>query len=267
MIVEFIGKEIIAGEQIGIIGPKDYMSSTPHTHLQVIIPPEPIVLTKDSQELSNLLIRYFVDITVPSIDFVKEKLFIDDTLNYQLNSLPNNFDACQSYTWGEVVIPQQLPFTIDGSADDWADYTPVMTDKTGDSEAGSVMDLEELYMAQDDNYLYLMLKAGDKPGAEWASWGIQLEMDLGVENLCGGTEWVLDNWTERPANNLAFGSLDECEDDPGLQLYHAENIWGDVIEMRILLAYLHNPPEIDIFYVESFLVPSDYNFINPDEMR
>ena len=206
-------------------------------------------------------------------------MVIEDTMAFFINeAYPEEFSPtyrieypspCQGEICGELLplLPQQLPFTIDGKADDWADYQPVLTDKTGDSEAGSVMDFEALYMAQDDNYLYLMLKAGGQPGGEWESWEVDFEMDSGVENLCGGTEWHFIIWTDLPAGQLVVDSLDECEDNPGGQAYPGEYIWGDVLEVKILLAYLRNPSEIDIFHVKSYLSESEGSYIIPDEMN
>lgn len=45
MLEEFNGKDVTAGQQIGIIGPQDWASTMPHTHLQVLIPPEQVDFT------------------------------------------------------------------------------------------------------------------------------------------------------------------------------------------------------------------------------
>ena len=264
---EFVGKEVIAGEQIGIIGPKDWASTIPHTHLQILIPPYPVDLTKEPDKLGDDLYRYLTDIAFPNIDFLKERLFLDEALNDRLNSMPNvakvpSADVCQSYPWGEVVIPQQLPFTIDGKADDWAEYTPVLTDKTGDSKTGSVMDLSELYMAKDDNYLYLMLKAGDKPSGKWV---VDFHADLFRENSCGNTE----RWIQIPSlypNKFYLMGETSCDFNYG-EKNTAEYVWGNVLEVRIPLPYLRNPSELEPKELNAYIQDLQGGYSIPDTMR
>ena len=266
MLSEFMGKEVRASEQIGIIGPKDWVSTIPHTHFHILIPPKQVNLTEEPMQLGEQLYKYLTDIYVPNVDFLKERLFVDEELNDSLINMPNSYSVCQAYTWGEVVIPQQLPFTIDGKADDWAEYQPLLTDETGDSEAGNVMDLSELYMAKDDNYLYLMLKAGDKPSDEWASWAADFVVDLFVENDCGTSKWNLEIWTERE-DYFTVVSADECEVSKGPQGYPADYIWGgDGLEVRILLAYLKNPPDAKAIEAKGILLDSQNQLSFPDHM-
>lgn len=251
MISEFQAKDVSAGEQVGIIGPKDYMSGMPHTHLQIIIPTEKLDLSKDSVELNRTIHGYFTKTPMNDIDPVKEGLFLNEDIQSTLENKSITAAPC-NYSWGEVVIPQQLPFTIDGEADDWAAYQPVLTDETGDSEAGNVMDLSELYMAKDDNYLYLMLKAGEKPSGEWA---VGILMDFYVNNKCGNSERLIDIWTQFPGT-FSIGSIDDCEDSSGGR-YPGEYIWsGDVFEAKIALAYLANPPDAKAIEAKGVLLDS-----------
>ena len=213
------------------------------------------------------LYRYVTNINVSNIDFLKERLFLDESLNDKLNSIANLNCVTQNYSWGEIVIPQQLPFTIDGKADDWTDYQPVLTDKTGDSKTGSVMDFEALYMAQDDNYLYLMLKAGDKPGGEWASWAVDFYADLFTKNSCGNPERLIEIWSVYPDKFIIY-SLDDCKDTMDPQGYPVEYIWGtDGLEVRIHFAYLKNPPEFEVINAKGVLIDSQGQLSNPDYMN
>lgn len=259
---EFVGKEVRASEQIGIIGPKDWVSTIPHTHFHILIPPKQVNLTEEPMQLGEQLYKYLTDIYVPNVDFLKESLFVDEALNDRLNSMPNNGDMCKSYAWGEVVIPQQLPFTIDGKADDWAEYKPVLTDKTGDSETGSVMDLSELYMAKDDNYLYLMLKAGEKPSGKWV---VDFHADLFRENSCGNTE----RWIQIPSlypNEFYLMGETNCDFNYG-EKNPAEYVWGDVLEVRIQLPYLRNPSELEPKELNAYLQDLQGGYSIPDTMR
>lgn len=270
MISEYQGEEVIAGDQVGIVGPKDFLSGMPHTHLQILIPPERIDLSEDIPSLLEVIFGGFsVDgykyIYKLNLDPIYDNLFLDSDIQSKLENKSITLTPCD-YAWGEVVIPQQLPFTIDGEADDWADYTPVLTDKTGDSDTGSVMDLSELYMAKDDNYLYLMLKAGDKPSDEWASWAVDFVVDLFVQNVCGTSKLNLEVWTER-IDYFTVDSADECEASKGPQEFPADYIWGgDGLEVRILLAYLKNPPDAKAIEAKGILLDSQNQLSFPDHM-
>jgi hypothetical protein len=268
MLEEFSGKEVSASEKVGIIGPTDYMSGVPHNHMHIIVPPQPVILINDPQELAR---RFYTNIStigaivVPSIDFLKENLFINQNLNDQLNSLGNSLTNCMGYPQGRITVqPQQLPFVIDGKADDWQEYKPVLTDRTGDSEAGSVMDFSELYMTKDDNYLYLMLKAGDKPSSEWESWAVDLYTDNFKENSCGESERQFQVYSLYPEGVLFSGETG-CIDSSS-ELSPAVWTWEEVLEVRIPLAYLRNPSDLQFEEVKAYLVDSK-GYTIPDIMK
>lgn len=261
MISEFQAKDVSAGDQVGIIGPKDYMSGMPHTHLQIIIPTEKLDLSKDPSELNGIIHGYLTTTPMKDIDPIKEGLFLNEDIQSTLENKSITAAPC-NYSWGEVVIPQQLPFTIDGKADDWAEYTPVLTDKTGDSEAGNVMDLSELYMAKDDNYLYLMLKAGEKPSGKWV---VDFHADLFRENSCGNTE----RWIQIPSlypNEFYLMGETNCDFNYG-EKNPAEYVWGDVLEVRIQLPYLRNPSELEPKELNAYLQDLQGGYSIPDTMR
>lgn len=262
MLEELTGKAVKAGEQIGIIGPKDWGSGIPHTHVQVTVSWVDILRTNSPETIYG----YLTNINHPNIDFLKEELFLDEDLNSALSNPTNTLSTCQNYPWGEVVIPQELEISIDGQDQDWAGYQPVLTDTAGDSIAGEVMDFTEVFVAEDTNYLYLMLRAGTKPGESWEPWTIAFSADLSVENLCEGTEWEFHIHSEN-ANGILIDRMVGCDGNPDMKAYPAEYAWGDVLEIRILKAYLRNPPEIDILQVKSYLIESDESYILSDEMK
>ncbi len=262
MLEELSGKAVREGEQIGMIGPKDWGSGIPHTHVQVTVSWVDILRTNSPETIYG----YLTNINHPNVDFLMEDLFIDEDLNHALNNPTNGFSTCQNYPWGEIDIPQELPISIDGSDEDWVSYQPILTDPAGDSIAGDVMDFTELYVAEDTNYLYLMLKAGAKPDSIWDSWSATFSADLSVENRCGGTAWEFHVNSDNP-NAILINRMVGCDGNISEQAYPAEYIWGDVLEVRVLQAYLRNPSEIEIFNVKGFLLESADNYIMPDEIR
>jgi murein DD-endopeptidase MepM/ murein hydrolase activator NlpD len=284
MLEELSGKEVRAGEQIGVVGPKDWGSGIPHTHFQVTVAWVELQETTSTETIY----RYLTNINHPNIDFLKENLFLDESINESLNNPPDDLATCQDYPWGEIVIPQAFPILIDGRDGDWLGYKPVLTDESGDSET-DVMDFTTLYMTKDNHYLYLMVKDGEKPVEKleswelfnfsnnmfemgedprvfWESWKVSFIADMGVENNCGGSEWELQVNSEYP-NEILIDGMVGCNETNGPQVYPAEYSWGDVLEVRILLAYLRNPPEIDVFHVEGYLAEGEGQYFLADEMR
>lgn len=262
MLDELSGKTISAGDQIGIVGPKDWGSSIPHTHMQVTISWVDILKTKSPETIYG----YLTNINHPNIDFLAEELFLDEGLNDALNNPTNGMSTCQSYPWGEVDIPQELSISIDGSDEDWAGYQAILTDTTGDSEAGDMMDLTELYLTEDTNYLYLMLKVGAEPDDAQGSWTAAFSVDLSIENQCGSTNWEFQINSENP-NAILVNRMVGCAGDHMDHAFPAEYVWGDVLEVRVLQAYLRNPPEIEILHVNSYLSDLDGEPVLIDVMQ
>lgn len=237
------GKFIMASDIIAMIGPKDSDSGMPHTHMEIKIPSPGFDMSLDASELSSIFWNNILDHNNKNIDFIKSNLFLDGGVNSYLSNLPNNASACGNFTWGTLLAPpQQLPFTIDGNASDWTGYSPVLTDASGDSQAGNVMDFTELYTAKDDNYLYIMLKAGNKPSSEWA---INFYLDTSPGNQCEAADRVLEIWSQRP-DAFTINSLNGCENVNDTEVYSTQFRWGNVLEIKIPLYVLGNTENLSI---------------------
>jgi len=253
------GQAVSAGSQVGVIGPKDHASSIPHAHLQLFVPPKtPTNQPDDNQELYVASTA----ISTANVDAIKEKLFLSAGMNEKLLSLASQSLRCEDYPWGELVVPQQLGLVVDGKREDWAGEEPVLSEKGGDSAAGEALDLRALYSAADDNYLYILLEAGEQPEGKW---GLDFFMDLNTNNACGYSERSIKIWSDEPGA-FTVGSVDGCADSKA-QTYPALFIWGDALEVRIPLAYLNNPDEIRALSVKGILVDAQGGFSYPDYMR
>ena len=253
------GQKVSAGALVGMIGPKDHASSIPHIHLQVFIPPElPTGRAKDNETLY----KASTSISTANVDAIKQGLFLDPGLNETLLSLASQSLRCEDYPWGELVVPQQLALNVDGQGEDWAAYQPALSDKSGDSAAGETLDLRALYSAVDENYLYMMLEAGPQPEGKWA---VDFFVDLKAKNACGSSERSIKIWSDQP-DGFTVGSVDNCPDSSA-QTYPALFVWGEVLEVRIPLAYLNNPDEPRALSVKGILVDAEGGMSYPDYMR
>jgi len=259
MITTLNGQPVSAGTQIGVIGPKDHASSIPHTHLQVFIPPEP---PSGKPDANRFLYVASTANSTGNIDAIKQGLFLDAKLNEELLALSGQFLRCENYPWGELEIPQQLPFTADGRRDDWKDLEPALRDKEGDSAAGDVLDLRSLNSALDDNYLYLLIEAGQEPEGRWA---LDIFVDLHAKNACGSSERSIKVWSDQPGA-FTIASVDNCPDSAA-QTYPAVFAWGEAFELRIPLVYLNNPVAVDVLSVKGILVDERGGYSYPDYMR
>ncbi len=250
-ITELIGTSIFSGDTIARIGPKDDHSGIPHTHMQISIP----TINIDASSNPFEIWEYTASHNVPDIDFIKSRLFLDDSINSYLSNLPNNLTACSNFTWGTLSTPpSQLPITIDGKEDDWEGYSPVLTDPSGDSQSGNIMDFTELYTARDDNYLYIMVKAGDNNGSKL--WAAQFFVNTDGSNKCSGADKLITIDASRPSP-FFVSDIQSCDDLGDNALYSAEYAWGDVIEIKIPLIYLGSPDTLDITKLIGFLIVSD----------
>ncbi len=66
---------------------------------------------------------------------------------------------------GEAVIPEVADgaIAIDGNMADWSGISAIDTDVTGDAFSWTGMDTESLYLAEDNNYLYALIKLDGPP--------------------------------------------------------------------------------------------------------
>jgi len=140
---------------------------------------------------------------------------------------------------GVVALPTptpapNLPIAIDGKDDDWVAQAPLLEDREGDSLAGSGTDLRGVYLVQDDNYVFIMVRAVDSLTGDPAT--VELNLDLRSGNTCGhkyelhtniGSDNSLSAWKEDPCGSL----------DP-FPLIGALVSWESVLEVQIPRASL-----------------------------
>jgi hypothetical protein len=221
MITTLNGQPVSAGTQIGVIGPKDHASSIPHTHLQVFIPPDP---PSGKPDANRFLYVASTANSTGNIDAIKQSLFMDAKLT---RLLAISHYGCENYPWGELEIPQQLPFIADGRRDDWKALDPALHDKEGDSAAGDILDLRSLTSALDANYLYLLIEAGQEPEGRWA---LDIFVDLHAKNACGSSERSIKVW--RPARRVYHSDVDNC---PNLRPTYQRSLLGRSFVLRYRL--------------------------------
>lgn len=140
-----------------------------------------------------------------------------------------------------------LPFVIDGQDDDWAGMAPVLEDPQGDSLAlrGSDTDLRAVYLAQDDNFVFVMIRTYEPLSKEAL---MDLDLDLRPYNPCGHNfELSLNIF---PTSNR----LRAYEENPCKKMFPFPMIgdvvsWGDVLEVRIPRSSLGEHTYVRINYV------------------
>jgi len=261
-----LGNLTTEGEIVGMIGAKDDASSMPHTHMEIKILPSDIDNSMDPSEIAEMLWGYVLSHNNQEVDFIKSNLFLDQSLNTYLNFLPNSPNACGNLSWGTLdfpSIPSHLSITIDGTADDWAGYTPVLTDASGDSQTTPIMDFTELYTAKDENYLYLMLKAGNNNGQKL--WAAQFYVSTGGTSQCDGADKLVTLDAGSP-DAILISDIKSCSDTGNAVGYAGGQFtWGDVIEAKIPLIYLGNPDQVEITKVMGMLETSS-GWVQPDTM-
>jgi len=261
MLEELVGKEVSAGEQIGVIAPKDFVSTVPHAHLQILVPPKPINNNRrlTTGEMNEIYV-YLIDNKVPNLDFIAEKMFLDENLNDKLVNLSSTKKTCEITEWGEISFPQQLPFRIDGNANDWGRYEAALSEAAADNPGQELMDLSALTLAMDENYLYMMLDAGIKPEEVNAEWTFYLHLDLFKDNSCGSSDRILKIDSEY-LNEFEVYSLDKCDSTLSAR-YPLDFAWNEVLEIKIHRAYLRNPSKVSALQVTGYLTdPLDQHII------
>ena len=111
--------------------------------------------------------------------------------------------------------------------------TPVLEDEEGDSLAGEDMDLTTLYLAQDANYVYLMLRTAAAFTEEQAE--VDLWLDLLPGSHCDQSEVGL---AFHPDDTVGAWNSTVCGIINPLGVAGALVRWGDVLEARIPRASL-----------------------------
>lgn len=122
-----------------------------------------------------------------------------------------------------------LPIVVDGRDDDWAGEAPVLEDQEGDSLAGSETDLRAVYLVQDDNFVFIMVRTVDSLTKEQST--VELDLDLRPGNTCGHNH-------ELHTNIRSNNTLSAWEDNPCGKLDPFPVIgvivsWGSVLEVQI----------------------------------
>jgi hypothetical protein len=243
------GKDINAGNQISTIGMKDAASSMPHLHMSVT--PDQNLIQRVFDALSSgdeRSIWSISNIDISSnpaswVDYVKINLFLDPSV---VNNIAHP-SGCEGIPWGSPEMPpQQIPITIDGKADDWVGYSPVLTNPASNSPIG--MDLTELYTDQDENYLYIMLNGGKRPSLDWAV-NFLLDSKTGGEQ-CGTADSIINLYSENHDSFIFNETLNGCNPaDNNNQSFTAQYVWGDVLEARIPLIFLGDYTSVTIVKV------------------
>jgi hypothetical protein len=123
-----------------------------------------------------------------------------------------------------------LPFVIDGDDSDWSGYSPYWNDNLGDSLGGIGTDLKAIYIAEDNNYSFIMIQTDhDLPTSEGSF--MVLGLNIYSQHTCGETDidtnispnGTLYAWAQEPC-----GSWSKQISLPGVIVN-----WGKVLEIQI----------------------------------
>jgi hypothetical protein len=127
------------------------------------------------------------------------------------------------------------------------------------------MDFTALYTARDDNYLYVMIQAGARPG----KWWVQLNIDTNSENQCGAAEKLILFNYEDAQSRFGLGNLAGCnivDDETFLPHIGSTFVWEDVIEMKIPLSTLGEYGPLNLISVSGYAINSSDEGVVPDTM-
>ncbi|MBC8493063.1 MAG: hypothetical protein H8D43_04685 [Chloroflexi bacterium] len=122
-----------------------------------------------------------------------------------------------------------LPIVIDGKDDDWVGVAPVLEDPQGDSLLGGDTDLRAVYLAQDDNFVFIMVQTDESLKKEQAL--VELSLDLRSHNPCGHNSELYTNI--HPNNILMAWEENPCGTKYPFPVPGAVVSWGDVLEIQI----------------------------------
>ncbi len=151
-----------------------------------------------------------------------------------------------------AIIPTQMPltekdlkFSIDGNSDDWAGYTPILTDPVGDADNPEYGDFKEVYSAQDDNFLYFLIDAGKQPIGK--QWGLEFYFDTRSVGACLPADTGMFIYTDDLTRFISW-DLEQCgadrsgKDQAGRGFFK----WEEYIEMAVPRYIFKNPENIKL---------------------
>ena len=197
----------------------------------------PVKLENQARYLLTLGYGNITFTVYPGVGHQQTEQMMDDTMMF--------FDAQRqggpSAQYGGIVVQPSptpgpaptLPIVIDGNAQNWSAMTPVLEDEEGDSLAGEDMDLTAMYLAQDANYVFLMLRTAAALTEEQAE--VDLWLDLLPGSHCDQSEVGL---AFHPDDTVGAWDSTVCGRINPLGIVGALVRWGDVLEARIPRASL-----------------------------
>jgi len=152
----------------------------------------------------------------------------------------------------EMVIPT-ASITVDGNADDWNGFKPIMTDPEGDSANVQGSDLKALYALNDSNFLYLMLEVYNNPNGSRGSVQYVFEVTNNVDSPF--LKWDYEIGAEAQGNTWLWNltEYDTRANYKDLNPYGrslrpqgVEAVGKAVFEMKIPLYIIGNPKNMII---------------------
>jgi murein DD-endopeptidase MepM/ murein hydrolase activator NlpD len=125
-----------------------------------------------------------------------------------------------------------LSLSIDGFDSDWSGQSPILTDRSGDSTIGNLSDLVSVFLATDENYLFLMINAED--GFSLTESQLDIRFDIKPGRQCDESEIGITIQQEALPSYWDSGPCISGQNP--LPISGAQFEWADVVELRIPLS-------------------------------
>ena len=142
---------------------------------------------------------------------------------------------------GSVTIPTATIDVQDGQSTDWGSISPVFTDITGETQGPAYSDFRELYLAKDDNHLYIRMDmAGAIPQADSTqlTYILNLKKNPGPD-MPGDVQihvsyypWLTPAWQASIVKKGVYGNYYQVAQLPASSF----QIFGNTIEIAAPLA-------------------------------
>jgi hypothetical protein len=129
-----------------------------------------------------------------------------------------------------------MDFQIDGNGEDWALFTPVMTDAEGDTTGGPHTDLKAAYAVTGPDYAYLMIELYDPPLASDPTIGLTMDLMHG-----DGSVGSFNSNIHPDGSLYAEGDFDGDGDTEEYRGAGALVVRGNVAELALPRAELGDP--------------------------